>query len=262
MNYYEGTIADNICNLLAYPTNEEMHLIIHQAHEQAIAFAKILEFVRYEDLFYGGTFKIHENNLVLGELIDVNDPEFCHALKVDVSVVISPNQNNDRLKEIEKANFELNEISKAAELVSMYDISNLEKTDDLKQSQTEIELIYQSNKQITQKKNETAFQTGVLSLKKLDVLFLVSQRRKHKAYSSQRMERIQVTPRYKTSNLALNFNFNKINSIIASDQDCNTKSEILRIKRWQKRSRLESLERHPNVPGNNRKLIIIYEFIL
>src|SRR5438034_4303208 len=142
MNYYEGTIADNICNLLAYPTNEEMHLIIHQAHEQAIAFAKILEFVRYEDLFYGGTFKIHENNLVLGELIDVNDPEFCHALKVDVSVVISPNQNNDRLKEIEKANFELNEISKAAELVSMYDISNLEKTDDLKQSQTEIELIY------------------------------------------------------------------------------------------------------------------------
>ncbi len=28
-----------------YPTNEEMHLIIHEAHEQAIAFAQILEFV-------------------------------------------------------------------------------------------------------------------------------------------------------------------------------------------------------------------------
>lgn len=47
VNYYEDTIADNIGNLLAYPTNEEMHLIIHESHEQAIAFAQILEFVGY-----------------------------------------------------------------------------------------------------------------------------------------------------------------------------------------------------------------------
>lgn len=51
MNYYKDTIADNIGNLLAYYINEEMHLIIHESYEQAIAFAQILEFVRYKNLF-------------------------------------------------------------------------------------------------------------------------------------------------------------------------------------------------------------------
>ena len=51
MNYYEGTIVNDISNLLAYPTNEEIYLAIHEAHEQATAFAKILEFIEYETLF-------------------------------------------------------------------------------------------------------------------------------------------------------------------------------------------------------------------
>jgi len=59
MNYYEDTIADNIHNLTTYPTDDEIHLIIHEAHEQAIAFAKVLEFIRYKNLFYDGTFITH-----------------------------------------------------------------------------------------------------------------------------------------------------------------------------------------------------------
>ena len=61
------------------------------------------------------------------------------------------NHNDDGLEEIDKTNSELNEISKAAELISTYDIFNLKKTDDLEQSQIEIEIdfIYnQSDKKI------------------------------------------------------------------------------------------------------------------
>lgn len=75
MNYYEETIANNICNLLAYSINEEIYLIIHQAYEQAIAFAKILEFVDYENLFYRKTFSTHENNL-FRKLINIIIPNF------------------------------------------------------------------------------------------------------------------------------------------------------------------------------------------
>jgi len=52
-----------------------------------------------------------------------------------------------------------------------------------------MDLIYnQSNKKFIQEHNEI-FQTDVL-LRKLDILFLVSQRYKYEAYYSQRMERI------------------------------------------------------------------------
>ncbi|RIA98799.1 hypothetical protein C1645_812283 [Glomus cerebriforme] len=186
---------------------EEMHSIIHEAHEQAIAFAQILEFVGYKDFFYGGTF------------ININ----C----------------------------ELNEISEAADLVNgcVFDLKENNNL-DLKQSQVEINLIYSySNEKITQELNEMAFQTGILSSEKLDILFLVSQRHKHEAYSSQRMERIQITPRYETDDLASNFNSNKINNIIALNQNEGAKSGIIRAKRWQQRNRLETLERHSNAPA-------------
>ncbi|PKK55520.1 hypothetical protein RhiirC2_802188, partial [Rhizophagus irregularis] len=37
----------------------KIHLIIHEAHEQAIAFAKVLEFIGYKNLFYNSTFNTH-----------------------------------------------------------------------------------------------------------------------------------------------------------------------------------------------------------
>lgn len=40
----------------------------------------------------------------------------------------------NKIEEIDKANSELNEINKAAELVIIYNIINLKKTDDIKQS--------------------------------------------------------------------------------------------------------------------------------
>jgi hypothetical protein len=75
MNYYEDTIADNIRNLTTYPTDDEIHLIIHEAHEQAIAFAKVLELVGYKNLFYGETFITHisacESDLLDVDLIKI-----------------------------------------------------------------------------------------------------------------------------------------------------------------------------------------------
>ncbi|RIA84771.1 hypothetical protein C1645_831811 [Glomus cerebriforme] len=245
VNYYEDTIADNIHNLTTYPTDDEMHLIVHEAHEQTIAFAKVLEFIEYKNLFYGGTLITHilacENDLLVD--IDSNQED---DLNQDDS-----NQNSDRLEEINKAGCELNEISKAAELVtSMYNIVNLEKTDDLEQSQVETDFIYdQSDKKIIQESSEI-FQTGVLSSERLDISYLISQRCKHEAYSSQRIERIYVT-----YNSTLNLNPNKINNIIALAQNDGAKSEILRTKRWQNRKRLEVLERHQDAP--DKFLIIV-----
>jgi len=96
-----------------------------------------------------------------------------------------------------------------------------------------MDLIYnQSNKKFIQEYNEI-FQTGVLS-GKLDISFLVSQCYKHEAYYSQRMERIQITLRCKTDKSS--FNPNRINNIIASVQNNDTKSGILREKRWKNRN--------------------------
>ncbi|UZO08467.1 uncharacterized protein OCT59_028721 [Rhizophagus irregularis] len=134
------------------------------------------------------------------------------------------NQDDDGLEEINKADCELNEISKAAELVSTYNIFNLEKTDDLEQSQ--IDYIYgQSDKKIIQKSSDI-FQTGVLSSGELDISYLISQRRKHEAYSNQRMERIYVA-----HDSALNLNPNKINNIVALAQNDGAKTGNLRTKR-------------------------------
>ena len=118
-----------------------MHLIIHKAHEQAIAFAKVFEFTEYENLFYGGTFITHIST--------------CESDLLDNNL----NQNDDILEEIDKADCELNEISKAAELVSIYNILNLEEADDFKQNQIEIDFIYnQSDKKIIQKNDEISSQ--------------------------------------------------------------------------------------------------------
>ncbi len=99
---------------------------------------------------------------------------------------------NDELEEIDdKVDCESDKISKAADLINIYNISNLKEDDNLiiKQNQIEMDLIYnQSNKKFIQEHNEI-FQTDVL-LRKLDILFLVSQRYKYEAYYSQRMERI------------------------------------------------------------------------
>lgn len=232
MNYYEGSIANND-NLLAYPTNEEIHLIIHEAHEQAIAFAQILEFVGYENLFYGGTF----NTLAY-------ESNFSEE---------NSNQDDEKLEENNNTDNELNEISKAADLINTCDISNLEENTDLKESQMEIDLMHnQSKKTIIQEYTNELFQTGVLLSGQLDISFLASQRHKHEAYSSQRMERIWVTSKYEIRNSTTStFNSNKINNIVALAQNEGAKSGNLRIKRWQKRSWLEVLERHQNAPGTN-----------
>ncbi|CAB5392614.1 unnamed protein product [Rhizophagus irregularis] len=188
MNYYENTIADNIRNLTTYPTDDEIHLIIHEAHEQAIAFAKVLEFI----------------------------------------------------DEIDKTDCESSEISKAAELVNICNNFNLEKINDLEQkSQIEINFIYdQSDKRIIQE-NDEIFQMGVLLSEELDISYLISQRRKHEAYSSQRMERIYLM---RDSTL----NINKINNVVALVQNDGANSGTLRVKRWQNRKRLETLERYQN----------------
>ncbi|POG59125.1 hypothetical protein GLOIN_2v1789518 [Rhizophagus irregularis DAOM 181602=DAOM 197198] len=211
VNYYEDTIADNIGNLLAYPTNEEMHLIIHESHEQAIAFAQILEFVGYN----------YENL----------------------------NQDDDKMEKAD--NSESDEISKAADLVNICNINIFNSGDDdnliIKQSQAEINLMYNQSDKIITQDDETTFQTGIiLSSGKLDIKILVLQRRKHESYSSQRMERIQVTQRFQTE---LNFNPNKVNNIIALNQNNGARSRILRVKRWQSRNRLETLERILHAPA-------------
>ena len=115
----------------------------------------------------------------------------------------------------------------------------------------EVNAIYaRSGKKFNQNQHDETFQTGVLLSGHLDISFLVSQRCKHEAYSSQRMERIQIPPRYKTSGLVSNLNPNKINNMISLAQNDGTKAANLRIKRWQNRSRLETLERYQNAPGN------------
>ncbi|CAI2187890.1 12924_t:CDS:2 [Funneliformis geosporum] len=136
MNYYENTIADNIHNLITYPTDDKMHLVIHKAHEQASVFAKVLEFIEYKNLFYDRIFISH----MLAYESDL--------LNVDL------NQDDDGLEKINKVDCELNEISKAAELVNTY---NMEKIDDLEQSQIKIRIdfIYnQSDKKFIQESSE------------------------------------------------------------------------------------------------------------
>jgi hypothetical protein len=230
-----------------------MHLIIHEAHEKAIAFAKVLEFIDYKNLFYGGTFITHESDLLDIDLNQDDDLNQDNDLNQndDLNQYDNLNHGDNGLKEINKANCELNEISKAAELVSTYNIFNMEKTDNLEQSQIEIGFIYnQSDKKIIQESSEI-FQTGVLSSGKLDISYLISQRRKHEAYSSQRMERI-----YATYDLALNLNPNTINNIVTLAQNDGAKSGILRTKRWQNRKRLETLERYQNALGNKFLIIV------
>ena len=65
MNYYEDTIANNIHILITYPINDKIYLIIYEAYEQAIAFAKVLEFVEYKNLFYSRTFIIDISRVVV-----------------------------------------------------------------------------------------------------------------------------------------------------------------------------------------------------
>jgi hypothetical protein len=155
MNYYEGSISNK--NYI-YPTDEEIHLIIHEAHEQAIAFAKILEFGGYENLFYGGTFNACESDLMEEK----------------------SNQTDEKSKETDKVDFELNEISEAADSINIYDNFNSEEDNKLilKQCQMEVNAIYTTYKQlakkITQGQHDETFQTGVLLSENLDILFLIS----------------------------------------------------------------------------------------
>lgn len=163
---------------------------------------------------------------------------------------------------MEKAdNSESDEISKAADLVNICNINIFNSGDDdnliIKQSQAEINLMYNQSDKIITQDDETTFQTGIiLSSGKLDIKILVLQRRKHESYSSQRMERIQVTQRFQTE---LNFNPNKVNNIIALNQNNGARSRILRVKRWQSRNRLETLERILHAPGN--KFLQFIKFI-
>ena len=112
----------------------------------------------------------------------------------------------------------------------------------------EIDLMYNQldNTIITQEHNETTFQTEILPSGKLDFLFLISQRHKHEAYTNQRMERVQVTSR---NNIISNINPNNISNMVALAQNNGVNPGILRAKRWQNRSRLETLERYQNAPG-------------
>ena len=61
------------------------------------------------------------------------------------------NQNNEELEETNEADYELNEISKAADLINIYNNFDLKETDNLvlKQSKKEIDFMYnQSSKRI------------------------------------------------------------------------------------------------------------------
>ncbi|CAB5379901.1 unnamed protein product [Rhizophagus irregularis] len=216
VNYYEDTIANNIGNLLIYLTNEEMHLIIYESHEQAIAFAQILEFIGYKNLFYNRSFNTYM-------LFYKND-------------ILDENLNQDD-KKMEKAdNSESDKISKTADLVNICNINIFNSEDDdnliIKQSQAEINLIYNQSDKIINQNDETPFQTGIiLSSGKLDIKILVSQHHKHEVYSNQRMERIQVIQRFQTDCSELNFNSNKVNNIIVLNQNNGVRSGILRVKK-------------------------------
>ncbi|PKY58712.1 hypothetical protein RhiirA4_513347, partial [Rhizophagus irregularis] len=48
--------------------DDEIHLIIHEAHEQAIAFAKVLEFVGYKNLFCGEIFIMHISAKIVSQM--------------------------------------------------------------------------------------------------------------------------------------------------------------------------------------------------
>jgi len=65
---FQAHTANNYNILLIYLTNEKMHLIIHKAYKQAIAFAQILEFIQYKDFFYNKIFNkyilIYKNNVL------------------------------------------------------------------------------------------------------------------------------------------------------------------------------------------------------
>ncbi|CAB4432950.1 unnamed protein product [Rhizophagus irregularis] len=148
----------------------------------------------------------------------------------------------EEIEEIDKAGCELNEISKAAELVNTYNVFNLEKTDNLEHNQIEINFIHDQSVKKTIQENDEIFQTGILSSGELDILYLISQRCKHEAYSSQRMERI-----YMTHDSILNLN--KINNLVALTQNDGARSGILRVNRWQNRKHLEILERCQNAPA-------------
>ncbi|CAB4397638.1 unnamed protein product [Rhizophagus irregularis] len=137
---------------------------------------------------------------------------------------IDKNLNQDDNKMEKADNSESDEISKAADLVNICNINIFNSGDD-------------DNLIIKQSKC------------KLDIKILVSQRRKHEAYSSQRMERIQVTQKFQTDCSELNFNPNNVNNIIALNQNNGARSGILRVKRWQSRNRLETLERIPHAPA-------------
>ena len=95
----------------------------------------------------------------------------------------------------------------------------------------------------------------------MDFLFLISQRCKHEAYTSQRMERIKVIPRNNTNNSISNLNPNKVSNMVALAQNNGVTPGILRTKRWQNRSRLETLERYQNAPGILMNFII-FEFVV
>ncbi|PKY58899.1 hypothetical protein RhiirA4_481204, partial [Rhizophagus irregularis] len=81
----------------------------------------------------------------------------------------------EEIEEIDKAGCELNEISKAAELVNTYNVFNLEKTDDLEHNQIEINFIHDQSVKKTIQENDEIFQTGILSSGELDILYLISQ---------------------------------------------------------------------------------------
>ena len=75
------------------------------------------------------------------------------------------------------------------------------------------------------------------------------------------MERIKVIPRNNTNNSISNLNPNKVSNMVALAQNNGVTPGILRTKRWQNRSRLETLERYQNAPGILMNFII-FEFVV
>ncbi|CAB4385500.1 unnamed protein product [Rhizophagus irregularis] len=129
-----------------------------------IAFSEILKF---EELFHCRTYNmlVYEDSL-LEENLNQNDDE--------------------KLEEINEIDYELREISKAADLVNICDIFDLEESTNNHDKE------------------------GVLLSGKLDILLLVSQHQKHEAHSKDEKFGIQQVIEI---NSTLNLNPNKVNII-------------------------------------------------
>ncbi|CAG8593895.1 19603_t:CDS:2, partial [Gigaspora rosea] len=222
-HYSDSSIVENLEVLRNWPSDDEIRLAIHYAYEQATALAKdVLGMVI--------------STQIRDPMIILEDEE--EDLEIENENEIEQPANLQRFGGLQEA--ESIFISEAAAEVNTWDklneLTEIEEGDDFSEGSSQLALILDFTRPSRNHNVEMDIDinTGVVN-RMHQISVLVNQRRRHEAYTSQRMERRVAGFSTSTSNNR----YSSLISYLSSNESA--RPGIPRQNRWKMRARFERL---------------------